>query len=311
MLFTVAICTRNRAISLKRTLCSLESALKPNCEWELLVVDNGSTDDTRAIVAEFAGRLPIEYQMEQRAGLSNARNRAVACARGDYVIWTDDDVLVEQTWLTAYVDAFKRWPDVSIFGGRIVPVLVEPSVGWFASVMPLLASPLGARDLGANPVSMAVEGNLLPYGANFAIRSSELRQFPFDPRLGVAPGRRLLSEETEVIKAMLAKGFRGVWFPECGIQHIISRDQQTARHIANYYEGYGATDALLEGKLPGMHIFGVPKWLWRRFATRLAGYWLSRLISPPEIWVSKLMDLAHDRGKIKYLLSLRSIPSGA
>jgi len=306
MLFTVAICTRNRANSLKRTLGSLESALKPDCEWELLVIDNGSTDETHAVVTEFAGRLPVRYEMEPRGGLSNARNRAVACARGDYIVWTDDDVMVDQAWLTAYVDAFKRWPDVCIFGGKIVPTLVEPSVGWFASILPMLGPPLAARDLGPNPVSMTIEGNSLPYGANFAIRTFEQRQFPYDPRLGVAPGRRLLFEETEVIKAMLAKGFRGIWFPECSVKHIIGHERQSIRYIADYYEGHGATEVLLEGVLPGMHFFGVPRWLWRRFATRLASYWLSRLISPPEIWVSKLMNLAHDRGKIKYLLSLRS-----
>jgi len=309
MLFTVAICTRNRADSLKRALSSLDSALKPDCEWELLIIDNGSTDETHSVVTEFAGRLPIRYEMEQHAGLSNARNRAVACARGDYIIWTDDDVMVDQAWLTAYVDAFKRWPDVCIFGGKIVPTLVEPTVGWFVSALPVLGHPLAARDLGPNPVAMAVEGNLLPYGANFATRSLEQRQFPFDPRLGVSPGRRLLFEETQVIKAMLASGLRGMWFPESIVKHIIGHERQTIQYIANYYEGHGATEVFLEGGLAGVQIFGVPRWLWLRFATRFAGYWLSRLISPPEIWVEKLTKLAHDRGKIRALLSLRSDPA--
>ncbi|MBN9545465.1 MAG: glycosyltransferase family 2 protein [Alphaproteobacteria bacterium] len=309
MLFTVAICTRNRANSLKRTLSSLESARKPDCVWELLVVDNGSTDDTHAVVSEFAGRLPIKYEMEQRGGLSYARNRAVACAQGDYIIWTDDDVMVDEAWLTAYVDAFKRWPDVAVFGGKIVPTLVEPSVGWFVSVLPIIGPPLAARDLGPNPVAMSVEANVLPYGANFATRSAEQRKFSFDPRLGVAPGRRLLFEETQVIKAMLSSGLSGMWFPESRVNHMIGHERQSVEYIANYYEGHGATEVLLDGGLAGTPVFGVPSWLWRRYATRLAGYWLSRLFSPAQIWVPKLMKLAHDRGKIKYLLSARSAPT--
>ena len=311
MLFTVAICTRNRASSLKRTLSSLECAFKPKCEWELLIIDNGSTDGTQSVVAEFVGRLPIRCEIEKRSGLSNARNKAVACARGEYIIWTDDDVEVEHTWLTAYVEAFKRWPDVSIFGGKIVPTLVEPSVAWLSSILPIVGLPFAARDLGAKPISLTVEGNLIPYGANFAIRSFEQRQFLYDPRLGIAPGRRLLGEDTEVIKAVLAKGFRGMWLPECSVRHIIGHDRQSAQYISDYYGGHGATEVLLGGALPGVHIFGVPRWLWRRFVTRLARYWLSRLVSPPEVWVTSLMGLAHDRGKIKYLLSVRSCRSVA
>ena len=75
-LFTVAICTRNRENSLRRTLRSLEDALKPDCGWEVLIIDNGSADRTREIVAEFTGRLPIVYETEQRAGLSQRSGNA-------------------------------------------------------------------------------------------------------------------------------------------------------------------------------------------------------------------------------------------
>ena len=277
-LFTVAICTRNRENSLRRTLSSLESAVKPDCDWEVLIVDNGSADGTQNIVAEFAGRLPIVYEMEQQPGLSHARNKAVASARGDYIVWTDDDVVVERTWLTAYRDAFQRWPDVSIFGGKIVPTLVGPSPVWFASALPLLSHLLAACDLGTRPVAMAVEGDLLPYGANFAIRSADQRRFPYDPRLGVAPGRRLLGEETDVIKSMLASGLQGIWLPGCCVEHVIGRERQTVRYISNYYESAGATDIVVKGIPLGRQVFGVPLWLWRRAMTRWADYWLRRAV---------------------------------
>jgi glycosyltransferase involved in cell wall biosynthesis len=301
-LFTVAICTRNRENSLQRTLCSLEDALKPDCIWEVLIVDNGSVDGTQKIVADFTGRLPIVYEMEQRAGLSYARNKAVACAKGDYIVWTDDDVVVERSWLTAYADAFRQWPEVSIFGGKIVPTLVAPSPTWFTSALPLLRHLLAACDLGALPIAMAVEGDLLPYGANFAIRMTDQRQFAYDPRLGVAPGRRLLGEETQVIKSMLAKGLRGLWLPGCCVEHVIGRERQTLRYISDYYESAGATDIVVKGMPLGRRFFGVPLWLWRRAAMRWADYWFRRLVSPPDIWVGRLIAFAQDRGRIKHLL---------
>src|SRR5688500_3500637 len=96
MQVTVIICTRNRADQLRRTLESAAAVDTPeHVSWELLVVDNGSTDHTPEVVESFSGRLPIRRVSEPEAGLSNARNRGVAEAKGDYICWTDDDVLID------------------------------------------------------------------------------------------------------------------------------------------------------------------------------------------------------------------------
>ena len=93
MLITIAICTYNRADSLSRTLQSLAAMrLPPRVDWEVVVVNNNSTDHTDAVIASFSGsRLPIRREFEPRRGLSRARNRAVDTADGDYILWTDDD----------------------------------------------------------------------------------------------------------------------------------------------------------------------------------------------------------------------------
>jgi glycosyltransferase involved in cell wall biosynthesis len=124
MMITVAIPTLNRAESLKRTLESLAAMRIPmDLAWEVLVVNNGGTDHTDQVIDSFVGRLPIRRVVEPKRGVSNARNRAVDEAKGDYILWTDDDVVVDPGWLAAYADAFKRWPDVAVFGGKIVPRL--------------------------------------------------------------------------------------------------------------------------------------------------------------------------------------------
>src|SRR4051812_25892690 len=123
MRFSVAICTRNRAASLRRTLASIAAAAQPHADWETIVVDNGSTDDTADVASSFDERLPIRVVHEAEAGLSRARNAAVRVAQGEYIVWTDDDCVVDARWLTAYVDAFDRWPSAAVFGGPIVPEL--------------------------------------------------------------------------------------------------------------------------------------------------------------------------------------------
>src|SRR5438105_3257885 len=106
MQVTVAICTWNRARLLDQTLTRMrELAVPTGLSWELLVVNNNCTDDTDAIIAKHADALPIRRLLETKQGLSNARNCALENMRGELLIWTDDDVLVDEGWLRAYVDA--------------------------------------------------------------------------------------------------------------------------------------------------------------------------------------------------------------
>ena len=185
---TVILCTRNRAASLARTLESA-AAMPPAAEpWELLVVDNGSTDDTPAVIASFAGRLPVRRVFQPLAGLSNARNAGVAEARGDYLLWTDDDVLIDAGWLAAYLAAFDRWPDAALFGGWTAPSFEPPVANWLIDNQRLLGDLLAVRQFGDRPVPLT--DAVVPFGLNYAVRSAEQRRHPYDPDLGVAPGRR-------------------------------------------------------------------------------------------------------------------------
>src|SRR5436305_13472240 len=93
MFVTIAICTFNRAASLRRTLDSLAAMRVPaDLGWEVVVVNNSCTDTTDAVIDSFVGRLPIRREFEKSAGQSHARNRAIDVAIGEYIIWTDDDV---------------------------------------------------------------------------------------------------------------------------------------------------------------------------------------------------------------------------
>ena len=92
---------------------------------ELLVVNNNCTDRTDDVIRSFENRLPIRRAFEPTPGQSNARNRIVAEATGDYILWTDDDVTVSPDWLVAYAEAFRARPAGGLFGGPIVPLVDE------------------------------------------------------------------------------------------------------------------------------------------------------------------------------------------
>src|SRR6266480_4427705 len=131
MLVTVGICTYNRAESLRRTLDSLAALEVPDdVACEVLIVNNNSTDHTDEVIAEYRDRLPVRREFEPQPGKSNALNRAIDAAGGEYILWTDDDVVVDPSWLTAYVEAFRRWPEAAVFGGRIIPRYEPPAAKW-------------------------------------------------------------------------------------------------------------------------------------------------------------------------------------
>ncbi len=133
VLVSVVVCTRNRAASLDALLDTASRLRIPaRTAWEVIIVDNGSTDETAEVVRRHAGQLPIRRVEEPRIGLSHARNRGIAEARGRYLCWTDDDVRLDPDWLAGYVAAFDRHPDAAVFGGPILPQVEPPTPSWFA-----------------------------------------------------------------------------------------------------------------------------------------------------------------------------------
>ena len=108
---TVALCTHNHADRLVRTLADLAQLKSPVSPWEFLVIDNASTDTTPALLAASGWRLAdmdIRIVREEKLGLSNARNRALQEARGEYILFMDDDETPDPAWLTAYEEAMRE-----------------------------------------------------------------------------------------------------------------------------------------------------------------------------------------------------------
>lgn len=306
MFVTVAICTFNRAESLRSTLTSLaEMRVPPGLRWEVVVVNNNSGDHTDAVIDAFANRLPIRREFEEKPGASNARNRAVQAAKGDYFVWTDDDVVVDQGWLAAYVAAFARHPDGAVFGGIIRPKYEQPVVNWVAESEALLGAPYCIRDLGNEPVRLSVAGYRLPLGANFAVRGAEQRAFLFDPNLGPGPGTQRRGEEHDVIERILQSGAVGYWVPEAHVQHCIGHERQSISYLMRYFAGAGEADGFL-GRHNGPRLLGAPRWLWRGLIQGFLQYHLHRRVSAAPVWVAHLKTYAYARGAIRYAMSRSS-----
>jgi len=304
MRITVAICTFNRAESLRLTLDSLTGIQVPgDLSWEIVIINNNSTDHTDDVIGEYVGRLPVRREFEPRPGKSNAQNRAIDVAKGDYIVWIDDDVLVDAGWLTAYMEAFRRWPEAAVFGGRITPRYEAPVEKWVIESEAVLGGPYAIRDFGDHVYPLSAEDeDHYPYGANWAIRAAEQRAFRYDPELGPVANRYRTHEEYDLIQRVLRSGATGYWIPEAMVEHCIGRNRQTVCYIAAYYERWGETLAFRNAAATAAapFLFGIPRRIWPRLLVWWVLYRFCRLVSPAPVWVKYLKAYSCNKGIHRY-----------
>jgi glycosyltransferase involved in cell wall biosynthesis len=292
MRFTVAICTWNRAALLTEVLGRLARVLPPAGGWEVLVVNNNSTDDTEPVLDAFEGRLPLRRAFEQKQGLSHARNAAVGQAQGDYVVWTDDDALVEAGWLAAYALAVERHPEAAIFGGPVRPRFEGTPPSWLSKAWQEVGPAFAARDLGDEPFELEI--GKLPYGANYVVRAREQRLFPYDPALGRVMSGGAVGEETAVIRAIIAAGGTGWWVPDASVEHWIPKERQTVSYLRDYYALQGRTFLKRDGGT-----LAHPLRLWCGILRAESAYALGRLGGDPHRWLKPLVKASLLRGSTR------------
>ena len=245
VLLTLAVSTWNRAERLRRLLTSVEAATPPPVPWEVLVVDNNSTDATRAVASELAGRLPLRYVFEPVQGSSAARNRALQEASGDLVVFIDDDVTIDADFLATYAAASSAHPDAAFFGGTIEVRFEQPEPTWVHFDPRSLVSLFG--QLHIDPDCLSVGAEKVPYGANFAVRRSRVGEARFDPALGVKGKQRINGEETLFFAQLLGAGATGRWLPDAVVHHWIPPDLATVTHLWRYFVGMGRMQAHVRG----------------------------------------------------------------
>ncbi|MGO9314095.1 MAG: glycosyltransferase [Syntrophobacteraceae bacterium] len=291
MLLTIAFCTWNRSLLLRQTLEEMARLFIPDgISFELLVVNNNSTDTTDEVIESFSTTLPIRYLFEPKTGKSHACNRAVRNARGEYILWTDDDVLVDRNWLASYADAFAQYPDAAFFGGPVTPKFEGIPPEWLNQTLPEIISAFGMIDFGRRSFSITSKTSL-PFGANFAVRTLEQLRHPFDPSLGPHGNKRVAGGETDMLERMVEAGLSGRWVPDARVKHYIPKALQTTRFIRKYYYAFAEGDGRRNRRLHDVAVpmlFGAPRYLWRQAVSAEIRYRIRRYLSDPNVWIKDL-----------------------
>src|SRR5882724_775963 len=270
---SVIFATRDRSNLLAQTLAHLGRQTTPDLHWELIVVDNGSTDETPSVLAKAAERLPLQALHEPSPGKNRALNRALAVAQGELLIFTDDDVIADPGWIASMVAAARRWPQATVFGGRVLLAFPPDTPGWLQE--PLRGAMNFARYAPAAPEGPTTH---LPNGPNFAVRADALGGLRYREDIGPQAGvTYAMGSETELIARLRAQGAGMVYVPSATVQHVVQAAQLTDRYLLgrSYRLGRGHVRSRHSHHEADAFLFGAPRYLWRSAATSGLRYLLA------------------------------------
>lgn len=270
---SIIVATYNRAELLDDCLAHLARQAFEAGD-EVVVVDNGSTDETGPVVKAYTAGFPVplRYVIEPRAGKSHALNTALASAEGDILAFTDDDVNVATSWL-GEIRRVMLDPEVGITGGPVLPRWEQPPPRWLtfdeAAHRPTEASfgrlgaPLALLSYGPEA---SVLGPRTLLGANMAARREVLARLGgFASHLGKKRGTLLSGEDQDVCARAQAAGFKAVYVPSACVYHWVPADRARIRYFVNWFFWSGITNAALDdGAASRMRsVAGVPGFIVR------------------------------------------------
>jgi glucosyl-dolichyl phosphate glucuronosyltransferase len=269
----VVLCTYNRSGLLAEALTALTSQTDAPA-YDVVVVDNNSTDDTPEVAGRFAADGRVRVVREPRQGVSYARNRGIAATGAAIVAFTDDDVRVGPTWVRSIVDAFAEHPEVDMVGGKVEP-------DWQAAPPPWLAdagsAPLALVDYGAEPFRIVPDAPRCLISANVAVRRRALERLEgFSPQLQRVRDGIGSTEDHDLQMRLLQSGGSALYDPRIVARTVVPRERLSKRYHRVWHRGHGRfyalmRDPLFERSRAGT-ILGVPAHVYRSTIAEAAAW---------------------------------------
>lgn len=292
--YTVALCTHNHADRLVRTLNDLRGLNLPRESWELLFIDNACRDATPGLLADqqWPAGWHVRVVREESLGLSNARNRAIREARGDYIIFIDDDETPDPDWLCAYERLIQaQRPEA--FGGTIRVLFEDERPAWLQDELLAFLGEVNRLD-GIEPLT---DRGMYFHGGNFGFHKSVIDCVGnFDPMLGRTGTINIGGEEIHFFHRLLAAKLRVWWTSEAVIYHRIQPGKLSRRYFLDLHFRHGrvegSRDRGTRSRIP-------PAYLWPQVFRAFARALNKRLTSGTDFSLRLEMNVAYFVGYLR------------
>lgn len=300
---SIIVCTYNRAESLRDTLAALRALrAAPGRRWEVIVVDNNSKDHTRAVVDEVRQAWPLlRYEFEGAQGLSHARNRGIACAGGEVILFTDDDVLPEPDWLETTLDGLQRH-GAEACGGYIAPIWETAPPPWLTE---RFYGFLAVRTDRSDEYTMTRD-TPLPFGANMAFRRRVFdRVGLFDTSRGRKGAVLASGEDGEMFERLLAAQLKVVFIGGSRVHHKVESFRTTKRYFRRWRFQTSRNIAQSRGLAGDRRLFNVPLYVYPQLLRAIGRMLWSRLTQPGDEAFNREIVVFHFLGLIQGLYRSR------
>ncbi|MBW1973169.1 MAG: glycosyltransferase family 2 protein [Deltaproteobacteria bacterium] len=211
--FSVIIITRNRANYLPKTLNSLLNQDFPKEKYEIIVVDNNSSDDTKLVVERISrsSHKKIQYILEPQIGMSYARNKGASIAKGKILAFIDDDAIASPVWISAHYSLYKKFSFIGATGGKIELSFLSNKPNWLSKD---LLIPLGYLDYSLEESIMSYPSH--PFGGNFSVK----KEIFFELN-GFIEKFKSTNEERAFFYKLNQKGYKIGYSPKAIVYHQI------------------------------------------------------------------------------------------
>jgi len=283
MNISIIVPTHNNAENIRTMLDNLKKCIIPSeVSWEIIISNNRGNDHTGDVVESFQAHLPVVMVCGNEIGVSNARNKGVEASSGDLLIFTDDDVAMGCNWIRAYWDAFSKQPQGCYFGGPVESIF-PADVKIEEELIRLAPHSIRGLDWGEHERLLAT--NEIFLGINFAVPRvafSDVGLFSKQYGLNATDSRIGTAGETEFMMRLDHKGYKRSYIPDAKVFNRITAKNMSVKHIMKRRLSAGYEDARLRTeKIEGPFVFGVPRWVYRRYFSLLAVYCFQRIKGRP------------------------------
>ena len=278
---SVVVPTYNRAAMLERTLLSLFSQRTDDANFEIIVVDNNSSDRTGELVESLKAQSPVtlRYLRETQQGNAYARNTGIDQAQAPIIAFLDDDCVADENWVSTIKTTFDRAPEISFVGGRVLPMWETEPPSWLTTAH---WAPLALLDYGGDELAI---GGSPPRGlltANLAVRKNVFAEVGgFSPALQRVKGGIGSLEDHEFLLRMCRGGNRGIFLPELITRTPVDPERISKAYHRRWHLGHGRFYAIMqdpEWERSRFHLAGVPSHLYKETASQ-AVTWCLRVLT--------------------------------
>jgi len=253
---SLIMATFNRASYLGRSLDTILAQSLPLRHYEVIVVDNNSTDNTSALVKDLQAHYPnLRYVFEGTPGLSHARNRGIAEAVGDIICFVDDDIVADKGYLENMLAAFDAHPEVESVGGRVLITSIAPIHPYLAHFGWMVTT----ADFGDKPFFFSDPKQGFPLGVSMAFRREVFQKYGlFNSEFGRKKERLLAHEELDLFERILQTPNSCYYQPTALLDHVLMPERFSILYVVRWHFWFGASD----GMLHSMRYFEEPMLEW-------------------------------------------------